>query len=371
MNKLLIGLFLCFIGGMGILHLLAEDQHFSENENRVLSQMPKWTYKSFVSGKFTSDFEEYVNDQFVWKEFWTGIKADAEKLVLKQENNGVYFGKDGYLLEKYEKPDEQLQNNIRNVQSFLNKAKGIHAYFLLAPTSIEIYQDKRPLFAPSYHQKDVLAFIENKLVESVEFIPVYDQLLSKKAESIYFRTDHHWTMRGAFYAYEAAARKMGFTPYAIEDFEIEQVSDNFYGTFYSKAKDFRLKADKIELFRPKFPSAYQVQYGDNGKIADTLYEWIYLDKRDQYSFFLNGNHSLVKISSNVNNGRKLAVIKDSYAHAFIPFLANHFEEIHVIDLRYYHLNLHQYLKSNEISEVLFLYNISRFTNDPNLIWLQS
>ena len=91
---------------------------------------------------------------------------------------------------------------------------------------------------------------------------------------------------------------------------------------------------------------------------------------DLLSFFLDGNHSLVKITSNVENGRKLAVVKDSYAHAFIPFLVNHFEEVHIIDLRFNQSNLRDYLSQNEITDVLFLYNIDHFMTDKNFIWLQ-
>jgi len=87
------------------------------------------------------------------------------------------------------------------------------------------------------------------------------------------------------------------------------------------------------------------------------------------SLFLDGNHALVNIKTGVKNGRKLAVIKDSYAHAFIPFLANHFEEIHVLDLRYYHSDVLVYLNDQKVSEVLFLYNVANFTKDPNVIWL--
>ena len=109
-------------------------------------------------------------------------------------------------------------------------------------------------------------------------------------------------------------------------------------------------------------------YGD-GRQSDSLYEWDYLEKKDKYSLFLGGNHALVTIKTGVSNGRKLAVVKDSYAHAFIPFLANHFEEIYVVDLRYYHADVLTYLNEQNISELLFLYNVANFTKDPNVMWL--
>jgi hypothetical protein len=369
MNKLLIGIFLAFIGGIGLLNVMGEDSSFSKQENRLLTPLPTFTVSSFFSGNFTKEFEEYINDQFVWKNFWTGLKAHTERVTLKQENNGIYFGKSGYLLEEFEKPGEQFQSNLINIQYFTKKAKDITSYLMLAPTSVEVYKERLPLFATSFSEKKIIGLAKQQFGESLSFIDVYNTLLSKKNEQIFYRTDHHWTMRGAFYAYEVAAKAMGLTPFVMNDFSIDMVSKDFYGTYHSKTNLHDIKPDQIEVFQPKFDVTYSVQYED-GERANTLYDWDYLSEKDQYALFLSGNHSLIKIQSTFKNGRKLAVIKDSYAHAFIPFLANHYEEIHVIDLRYYHMNIYEYLKDNDIHDVLFLYNIANFSKDPNLIWLK-
>lgn len=372
-NKLMIAIFLCFIGGLGFMHFVTKDVQFSERENRMLAQMPTFSLEKFLSGDFTKDFEKYVTDQFVWKGFWTKIKANTETITLKKENNGIYLGKNGYLLERFEKPGEQLQSNIESLKYFSNKAHKLNTYFLMAPTSVEIYSNKLPLYAQSYSEKKIMTSVGDKLNSLMTFINVSDALNQRKNEPIYFKTDHHWTMRGAYYAYEATAKAMGLKPYGINDFNIEEVSDDFYGTFYTKANAPHYKPDKIEVFKPKFDEFdvnYHVEYEDVGTSSNSLYEPDYLKKRDQYSYFLNGNHSLVKITSSVKNGQKLMVIKDSYAHAFIPFLANHYEEIHVVDLRYYHLNLYDYLAKNKIENVLFLYNAANFSKDTNMLWLK-
>jgi hypothetical protein len=369
MNKLLIGIFLSFIGGIGLWNIIADDVSFSKQENRLLSPLPPFTISSFLSGDYTKKVEDYISDQFIWKKFWTGLKAQTEKALVKQENNGIYFGKSGYLLEEFEKPGEQFHKNLTSIQAFTNKAKDLTSYLLLAPTSVDIYKEKLPLYASSYSEKEIIDFAEKQIGDSLSFIDVYNTLLSKKNEQIYFRTDHHWTMRGAFYAYQAGSKTMGLTPFQMNDFSIDKVSEDFYGTYFSKANLHDIEPDQIEVFQPKFDAAYNVLYGD-GERSNTLYDWDYLSEKDQYALFLSGNHSLVKIQSTIQNGRKLAVIKDSYAHAFIPFLANHYEEIHVIDLRYYHKSIYEYFKDNEIHEVLLLYNLANFSKDTNLIWLQ-
>src|SRR5699024_4134040 len=95
-----------------------------------------------------------------------------------------------------------------------------------------------------------------------------------------------------------------------------------------------------------------------------------LNTKDQYRFFLDGNHRIVTIEANAKNDDKLVVIKDSYAHAFVPFLAAHFSEIHVLDLRYFSESVTADIELYSIRDALFLYNIQSFSSDKNLIWLK-
>ncbi|MCR2820092.1 DHHW family protein [Lederbergia panacisoli] len=369
-DKIIAFMFISFIGIITILNMITDDIFFSEQENRILNQKPTFSLENILSGKFMDRYESYISDQFAWKKSWLQIKAVSEKAILKQESNGIYFGKDGFLLEGYKEPKAQLHKNIEYINYFAEKNKDIDSYVLLAPTSIEIHKEKLPIFAQSYSQRAVMDEVNAQLLNSVQFIDVSYSLRNHGNEEIFFKTDHHWTMRGAYYAYIQAAQTLGFEPYSIGDFELETVSDDFYGTYASKVLGHPVIPDSIELFKPLTDPSYKIQYEDNKELSNSLFEWSFLKKKDQYSFFLNGNHSLVTIKSNIRNGRKLAVIKDSYAHAFIPFLANHFEEIVVIDLRYFHKDVHAFIRENDVKEVLFLYNVVNFTTDSNLIWLK-
>lgn len=364
-NQILIGLFVVFIGSLSILHLFSEDRAFSESENRPLAQMPELTWKRLVSGNFTKDFETYLSDQFAKKELWTGIKASTEKALGKQENNGIYFGKNGYLFERFDKPGKQLSTNI----GYINQFSAGNKYVMIAPTSIGIYPEKLPKFAYTEAEKHWIDFVQQQLETSVNWIDVYHSLLESKEEPIYFKTDHHWTTHGAYIAYRNAASPLGFSAYGKDDYTVETVSKNFLGTYDAKANDFTVKADRIDMYKPKFDASHTVEFDDGTKTLSSLYAWDFLQKRDQYAFFLNGNHGKVVIRSSVKNGRKLLVVKDSYAHALVPFLANHFEEIHMIDLRYSREKLDSYMEKESIEDVLFIYNIATFAADPNLIWL--
>ncbi len=370
LNGIIIGVFLCFIGGLACMHILTKDVSFSEYENRVLSPFPKFTLQRLVSGDFTTEFEVYLSDQFVHKEFWTGMKANAERAKLKQENNGVFWGEDGYLLEHFKKPGEQLAKNIASLRYFSVKTNGLSTYFMLVPTATDIYPEKLPLFAQTSSQQEVLEDVKQQIQGSMHFIDVYGSLLQAKNDEIYFHTDHHWTSRGAYVAYKRIAKEVGFKEYGEDDFAVQTVSNDFYGTHYAKVNDHSIKPDSIEIYKPKFDVSYHIEIEDSQYEADSLYEKSYLSKRDQYAFFLNGNHSKVKIKSSVRNGRKLLLVKDSYAHILVPFLANHFEEIHMIDLRYFHANIIHYIEQNEMDDVLFLYSTTTFTQDSNLVWLR-
>lgn len=365
------GGFLTFIFAIGFWNLLSSDQKFSEEENRVLTQKPALSVNAILSGEFMSDYETYLSDQFAGKVGWTTLKAKSEQWQGKHETNGIFIAKDQFLLEKFTGENQAFSQNLSYIKEFAEKDKERKASILLAPTSIEFYKEKLPLFAEVSSQQPILGEAEEFLKGSVNFINVYQTMEAHKQEDIFFRTDHHWTMRGAYYAYTQAADVLGFIPYAIADFSSKEVSGTFLGTYASKVVGFPVQPDAIEVLYPKFPNDYVVTYEDTGKVLHSLYHPESLQKRDQYSFFLEGNHSLLTIHSQVKNGRKLAVIKDSYAHAFLPFLANHYEEIHVIDLRYFHTGLEAYLEKNNLNDILFLYNAPNFMMDANMIWLKS
>lgn len=362
-------IFTLFIGGFSFFNLLKKDVSFSEFENRPLAQFPTFTIEKLVDGTFTKQFETYVTDQFIGKTFWTGLKAQAEQAVFKQENNGVYFGEDDMLFEKPENLTDQLKKNIDSINAFQNRNENFPTTFVLAPTSIDLYPEKLPPYAKTGMHQKIINEVVDQLHPNIRFVDPYEQLKTQKNENIYFRTDHHWTTRGAFYTYEAVIKEMGITPYRATDFLIEDVSNQFYGTFYAKANDFSITPDKINVFKPKQFMQYKVN-ADNHFTLDGLYDESVLNKRDQYAYFLGGNYAKTVITSSVKNGKKLLLVKDSYAHAIVPFLANHFEEIHMLDLRYYNASVKNYIIEHELTEGLILYNSPNFAKDSSILYLK-
>lgn len=366
-DKILIWAFLIFLGGMMVLNLLTPDRVFSLRENRYLARRPHLTLRTLMSGRFPRQFEEYITDEFALRDHWVLIKSDLERLLLRRENNGIFFGSDGYLLEDFRRPEAALARNIEQINRFALSFPEIPVHVLLAPNSVAVYPDKLPLFAEVYDQTKVLHEVHSKLLKEISWVPVYAALRENRGESLYYRTDHHWTMRGAYYAYRELAKSLDFAALPPADFQAVTVAGDFWGTYYSKANNRYLKSDFIEVLLPKTPAAVEIRFNDKAGVFDSLYFPQHLETRDKYAYFLDGNHPLTVITTDVKNGRRLAVFKDSYAHSLLPFLAQHYQEIHVIDLRFFSNDLGRYLEEQQIDQALFLFNVAGFARDNTLV----
>ncbi len=355
------------IAGIIALNILSPDRAFSEMENRSLAQSPAFSWDDFVDKKFTDNFEKYIADQFPLRDIWIGVKTDFALLIGQNISNGVYLGKDGYLLQEFKHPStKDLESKLAAINVFADNTPDVNKYFMLVPNAVQILKDKLPPYAPTDDQSAYLNEVKSGLDKSITFVDVYDTLAEHQKENIYYRTDHHWTTLGAFYGYQALGKAMGLNVRDQNDYRIEKVTDNFLGSLYSKSGFKHLGPDSIELYHPKLPETYNVKYFDTEEETDSLYVLNDLNKKDKYTVFFNGNQSLIKISTSTNNGKKLLVIKDSYANSLLPFLTSDYNEIYVVDLRYYSDDLSQLIKDNNIKDALFLYNVNTFAEDQGL-----
>ncbi|MCH5273243.1 MAG: hypothetical protein J1E35_06180 [Lachnospiraceae bacterium] len=358
--------FAVLIFGGTVASLFSKKRLFSENENRMLAQMPKLSADTLFDGSFGADYETYLSDQFFARDTWITIKTYTELLIGKKDINGVYFGKDGYLIEKHSSMPEDkaiADRNAERVAEFVKRQLELlgegHCKFLLVPGSIDVLQDKLPPFASDDSKPYFIETMEELVPEEI-YVDLYELLLSHKDESIYYRTDHHWTTLGAYYAYAAWAESCGITPKALSEFTAEKF-DDFYGTVHSRV-NISVKPDTITLYYSGTP--FTVEY-DMANTLEGLYVKGHLDTKDKYSVFLDGNHALVKITGGEKNGKTLLVVKDSFAHSFVPFAAEHFETVYMIDLRYFSMSVSQFAEQYGITDVLVLYNRLNLEEDMN------
>lgn len=346
---------------MVFLYLLIPDKSFSESENRMLEQIPRFSMDDLWQGKLSSNYEKYLADQFPFRDFWIGIKSDSERILGRKENNGVYLGKDGRLFQKCNYADRKdIEDGLAAINSFALSRPDLNMYFLLVPNSAAVLKDSLPAYAPPDDSLIYINQVQKLLDKRIKYIDIYDTLDDNKAKDIFYKTDHHWTSKGAYYAYRQAAETMGFVAREQDYFEIKDVTDKFYGSLYSKGGFRHLAPDSIELYFPKDDESYTVDYYDYKQSLNSLYFMDNLSKKDKYTVFLNGNQSLIRIKTNTDNDRKLLLLKDSFANSFIPFLTGHYNEIYVVDLRYYNDNLNELIESQGINNVLVLYSMNGF-----------
>lgn len=364
-------LFFAILIFFALMTLFGESRSFSELENRYLADPPKVTAENIFGGEFSDDTETYIADHFFGRDIFVKVKTYADLLVGKNERNGVYIIKGSRLAQRVDEPDSELtEKNVNAVNGFAADNPDVPVFFMLAPTSGDIYSDELPKNAPMLDEKSFIDEIYGGLSPDISTIDAYSVMSLNKDSYIYYRNDHHWTSYGAYLAYTAAAKKMGFTAAPLSSFDIEHASDSFKGTLYSSALYDGIEADTIDFYHPKDGCKITGEYvyksfGEEPEFYDDIYFREYLDVKDKYSAFTGSNQPLIKITSD-STGGKLLVIKDSYAHSFVPFLMQNYSEVTMLDLRYIQISYKELIDVSEYDGVLFLYNASTFSTDENL-----
>lgn len=244
----------------------------------------------------------------------------------------------------------------------INKYKAslgnVNVYNMVVPTSVEFYLPKK-YSKYSSSEKESIDYIYSCLSPDVTPIDAYSKLAEHTDEYIYLRTDHHWSPLGAYYAYTAFCEALGMEYHPITDYT-EKVKDGFVGSLYGYTNDITL-ANAPEQFHyflpPDVTYSVQTYYYDTlaPKNGGALFHE-YVEGANCYGMFLGADAIHTKITTSTKNGRKIVVFKESYGNAFVPFLVNNFEEIYVIDIRYFGTNAVDYIKKIGATDVLFIDN---------------
>lgn len=349
-----------------LLNFLQPVKEYSELENRYLQKMPELSVKNVVSGQYMKEMENYVNDHFFARNFFVSFKSKIEYLIGKKENNGVYVCSDGYLIEKPPVFDKAfIQRNADSVAALYDTGR-YNVTVSVVPPAYEILKEN----LPKNVYRDTIVKLNDFLHSrfdgtGISLVDTTELLREHKDDYLYYRTDHHLTSNGSYVVYHDLADALGYTALNGDDFKISDVSREFMGTTYSKSLK-KTEPDVITDYRPLETPRFKVKFPFEGTEADSMYFPSHLKEKDKYSYFLDGNHALTVIESPNKNGKNLVVFKDSYAHSIVPFLANHFETIHMIDLRYYNDDMIQYLGDNDVKDILFLYSASSFMSDETI-----
>lgn len=375
---MVITLFAGILGAFFLVSVLLPQKEFSATENRLLEQRPEFLPEDVLSGDYQETYETYLNDQFVARDRWVDVAVGVQKLMGRRDVNGIYIGKDGYLLEKYTDGDFDAQMSADNVGvlgEFLNRMTeqygAEHVDCLFVPGKASALPGKLPSYAQPFDEGEILQALSDELEQPEIVFDLTPVMNEHQEEDIYYRTDHHWTTLGAYYAYAAWCEKHGKSVAPLEAYEREVVSDDFYGTSYNKSHQ-RVQADTVELFHSGAEQSLRIVWDQGEKESDSPYQRELSGESDKYRVFFDGNTAEIAIDTGCENERTLLLLKDSYANCFVPFLFDDYSRIVMIDLRYQADCIDDILAEEpNITDVMALYNVEKFLQDENVELLEA
>lgn len=358
-------IFMVLLLGLAGKEALSHQRTYSPVEKRELQTRPEISITKVLDGRFQKKYESYLRDQFPGRDHWVSFQTDMELFMGKNEIHNVYIGKNHYLLEHYTEKEfdpQQISKNLQALEKFVGKAKqNADVHVMMVPTKSWILREKLPAFAPHYKEQKFYDALQQKLEKEDVLISMEPVLDAHKEEEIYYRTDHHWTTLGAWYAYEQYTKAVGGDLQRAQGKKkFRCISKDFYGTTYAKI-NYARQADKIEIYEPA--DKLRVVYNMGEKKTKTLYDVSFLKTADQYSVFTGGNQAVLEITGGIKNGKTLLLIKDSFANSILPFLAEDYEKLVVVDLRQLNVSGDRLLEMFSPTDILILYNSAQFAQD--------
>lgn len=384
--------------------LVTPEVGFSENENRYLQAAPKLTVDHVLNGRFETQAEDYLNDQIIGRSLWVRTMAMTEAVLGVGDINGVYLAADGRVVKRVTEADfdwDRYRKNLKQVAELAEsrEASGGRLYAMLVPTAAYVYQNDLPAHAMRFDEDraftDAADALGDRLIDLRDAMQdaVTDGSAARESADggVFFRTDHHWSGYGAYlgYAEFLQARAALSNPLRADGGEESPtasggvmipaaapyaklaptvLSDDFYGTLYSKVLLPTLTKDSVETPGAALTAKYQVRL--NGETYDSLYFNEYLDKKDKYAVYFGGNYDKVDIEIGAATGQaaqtasskgSLLILKDSFANSFVPYLLGDYSRITMIDSRYYRGNVTEL--AEDYDEVLILYGIDNFAGE--------
>lgn len=422
-----VAFFLMLYVGAAVSFMIPLRPTYSESEKRELKEFPKFSYEAIVSGSYFDDISTWFSDTFPFREQLTKLNTSIKKLSgfdsiaihgdvdlgdeipdvplevpvtdepqtepqttpettapqttetqtteneeptpdIKTQSLGAILvaGNSAY---EYYNFSSKLAPDFINCVSNIKGAAGnkSNVYTLLIPTSMDItLHDSIRKDINSSDQKKALDYFNSSFKNVTAVSSIYDVEKAHKDEYTYFRTDHHWTALGAYYAYEEFCKAKGVTPIPVTDY-LTTSFDGFLGTFYSSSGQSSALGDTPDTV---------VAYLPRNNVDCTLteadgkqYKWDVISDVSSYTSnlkyltFIGGDQALVTINNlDMTEGSSCLVIKESYGNAFVPFLIPHYKNVYVIDPRHYKGTLSDFTTNNQVDDIIFLANISTTRN---------
>lgn len=391
--------FIAMLLFVSVCYIIVDDKDISQKENRALAQFPDSSYKAIFGGEFTSGMISYMNDQFPFRDIFmkignaidgflhidttvaggakleTGVgnagggageRLGAEELefvskeVVEENPGGTTLVIDkGRAMEYYGFEKAYLSSYAEMLNKYAAELEDVNVYSLLVPTSAEFYLPDS-LRNEKTSQKVAIDAVYSETSDAVKRVDAYSGLDVQTADEdnyIYFRTDHHWTAKGAYEGYAAFCEAAGFSAIPLSDMPKATVDGDFFGSFtkITSNPDVSENPDFVEYYlQPETKDVTAFTDIDMATSYDTdlLVTYNINEVQNKYLVFLGGDHPLTRIVTNADNDKTLVVIKDSFGNALTPFFVNHYKTIYVIDPRTAHGDIREFCREHEVDDLL-------------------
>lgn len=362
--------FLVFLAAMALLLLFSPVREYSENEKRYLAGRPEVSAENILSGEAQKELEKFTADQIPGRDFFVGVNAYWNLATGRNAAQDIYYCDEGYLINAPKQADEKIfTDNLTRFDQFAEKL-GVPADLVMVPTTGYLMEEVLPAFHKEY-QDDALYDLASTLLENIRLVDVRDDLKQgKDGGQICYRTDHHLTSYGNYLLYEAYQKANNGTYLSRDAYEVTSY-DGFYGTDWSGSGYWLVDPDTVEVWDAGLaPTVTLIDGGAEPKVSNDLFYLSHLENLDKYPIFLDGNHAMVTIHNPDAQGGNLLVIRDSYAHCLSTFLAADYQNIYLVDLRYYRQSVSEFVAEHPVDRVLYLYGMDNLITDTNSAWLQ-
>jgi len=392
-----------------MLFILPKERTASD-ENRMLAVLPTINAHSIFDGTAMTGLDQYVSDHFPFRTEWIEIgdfingfwgiesqeimfyagdasAADDEALADPRPTDSDLSKKDSLsnsepILDdslQYNSTDYEDYQKVNSIIIFNNKAvqvfggsaaasaryaklmakyaealgPDVKLYCMPIPVGADFYLPSR-IKGDGNKERNNIEHLFSVLPQGVSAVRAYDELYKHQDEYLYFRTDHHWTGRGAYYGYVAFCHAAGIEPLAIEQLQRKNCG-RFLGSLYKRTRSKILAdhADSVEMLMiQNSVQVKQLNYDNRSWKSGKIYHLC-----RGYGSFIGGDYPLTIMESDVKNGKSIMVIKDSYGNPFAPYLAAHYEKVFVVDYRYYEGSVAKLISENNIGSLVFAHNI--------------
>ena len=364
-NIITVLIFGLFISAMFLSYIALPKSEFSELEKRYLKEFPEISTQTVVDGSFGNEIETYMADHMPFRSFFVGLNSYLDLITVRTATSDIYVTKDFTLVEAPAKFNQtNIDKSMKAINNFSEKTN-IPVNLMIVPSAGWSSNDN--ILGPSqkYHDSEYINSIYSMASDKIKTIDVVDEFNNP---NLYYKTDHHWNSLGAYTGYETYMKSINKPYRDKKDFSIKKV-DGFSGSTYSRSALWLTPSEELELWSGS--QNIVVTNGENDVEHTGVFYTERLSEADKYTVYLDGNHSVVRLHNHdAKTNDTLLVVRDSYSNCLGGFLSESFENVILVDLRYYKKSVSELCTAESVDYVLICYSLHNFLSDANIVWLR-